>query len=110
MPQLCGMFFGHLHNLVGVAIADIVCFLDGIEKRVGNVPGGAVGDDEAKWQGGLVEVCEESDGEVAELDVLEVEAGGGEVEVGGQAGEEESEVAEAGDGGDEWRRRGGGGR
>lgn len=103
MPQLRGVLLGHLHDLVGVAVAQEISLLDAVEERIGDVPGGAVGDDETKGQSGLVEIREEADGEVAELDVLEVEARGGEVEVGGEAGDQQSKIAKAGDGGDEGR-------
>ena len=95
------MFLGHLHNLVGVAVADKVSFFDAVEERVANVPADPVVYRQSPGEGRLVEVDEKTDGEVAQLDIFKVEAGAGGGEEGGEAREEEGEVAEARDGGDE---------
>lgn len=75
--------------------------LDAVEKGVAYVPLDAVAHLEPPGELGLVQVHQQADGQVAELDLLVVEAGAGDAEEERQPRQELGEVAEARDGGDE---------
>lgn len=74
-----------------------------VQESISDVPAQAVVDGQTPGKCGLVEVDEQAEGQVAQQDVLVVETGAGQAEVGGQARQQQGQVAEARHGRDEWR-------
>lgn len=81
---------------------DLLC---AVEKSVPNIPTGAIADGQAPGQSGQIQVDEETDGEVAEQDMLVMETGAGQTKVGGQTRQQQGQVAEAWDRSDKGRIR-----
>ncbi len=103
IPEGGAVLLGQAHDLLCVSVADKVGFLGRVGEGVGNVPLRAVTHNQPPWQGGgLVQVDQQADGQVAQLDLLVVEARAGHAVVGGQAGEQQSQVTEARHRHDEW--------
>lgn len=75
--------------------------LDPVEKGVPYVPLDAVAHLQPPGELGLVQIHQQADGQVAELDLLVVEAGARDAEEERQPWQELGEVAKARDGGDE---------
>lgn len=104
IPQRRSVRFGQAHYLLSIIVTDEVGLFGAVEERVANVPLGAVANDEAPGERcGLVQIEQQADRQVPQLDLLVVEAGAGDAEVGGQAGEQQGQVAEARDCGDKGR-------
>lgn len=75
--------------------------LDAVEEGISYVPFDAVAHLQPPGKLGLVQVHQQADGQVAELNLLVVEAGAGDAEEQRKPRQELGKVAEARDGGDE---------
>jgi hypothetical protein len=86
---------GRDFKLRAVSLARTWCaYLFGrVHESIPDIPLGSVADYKAPGQGGLVEVDQQTHGQVPKLDLLVVEARAGDAVVGGQARQEEGQVA-----------------